>query len=84
MALGKVESISADPVIGKIIEDETGQIYGYQDKNFPMTGLKVGDPCTYDIDYSQETPIASNLMPYVPSETDITTPVDGPMTVNSG
>lgn len=84
MALGKVETINVDPSTGTIIEDETGQVYGYNDPNFPKTGLKVGDPCTYEIDYSQRTPTASNLMPYVPTETVITTPVSGPITVNVG
>jgi hypothetical protein len=84
MALGKVETISADPTIGTIIEDESGQVYGYNDPNFPQTGLKVGDPCTYTIDYAQRIPVASNLLPYVPTETVITTPVAGPITVNVG
>ena len=84
MALGKVETINADPATGTIIEDETGQVYGYNDPNFAKTGLKVGDPCTYDIDYAQRVPIASNLQPYTPTETVITTTVSGPITVNVG
>ncbi|MGZ5486451.1 MAG: hypothetical protein ACXWFB_11185 [Nitrososphaeraceae archaeon] len=84
MALGKVDKIYADPTTGTIIEDETGQVYEYNDPNFPNTGLKSGDPCTYDIDYAQRTPVASNVLPYVPSETIITTSVSGPITVNSG
>lgn len=84
MALGKVETINTDPATGTIIEDETGQVYGYNDPNFAKTGLKVGDPCTYDIDYTQRVPIASNLQPYTPTETVITTTVSGPITVNVG
>lgn len=84
MALGKVDKIYADPTTGAIIEDETGQIYSFKDPNFPATGLKVGDPCTYDIDYSAKTPIATNLQPYTPTETVITTAVSGPITVNPG
>jgi hypothetical protein len=85
MALGKVESI--DPVSsvkGTIKEDESEQVYPYEDKNFPSTGLKVGDPCTYDIDYSAERPVATNLMAYTPSTTDITTTVQGPISVGAG
>lgn len=85
MALGKVESI--DPrinTIGTIKEDETEQIYSFNDPNFPSTGLQVGDPCTYDIDYSSERPIATNLNAYTPTTRDITTVVTGPVTVNVG
>ncbi len=85
MALGKVDSINpSNPASGTVKEDETEQIYPYEDKNFPSTGLKVGDPCTYDIDYSVERPIATNLQAYVPTTRDITTPVEGPITVNVG
>lgn len=84
MALGKVDKINADPTTGTIIEDESGQVYEYNDPNFPNTGLKSGDPCTYDIDYTQRIPVATNLLPYVPSEVVITTPVSGPITVNPG
>ena len=85
MALGKVESIDpSNPTIGKITEDETGITYQYNDPNFPNTGLKQGDPCTYDIDYSIPTPIATNLLPYVPTTRDITTVVQGPLNVNTG
>lgn len=84
MALGKVETISEDPSIGTIIEDESGQVYAYNDPNFPKTGLKVGDACSYDIDYAQKIPMATNLLPYVPTETVITTDVSGPITVKSG
>jgi hypothetical protein len=85
MALGKVESIdAANPTIGKITEDETGLTYPYNDPNFPNTGLKQGNPCTYDIDYSVPSPIATNLLPYVPTTRDITTAVPGPLTVAVG
>jgi len=85
MALGKVESI--DPrinTIGTIKEDETEQIYSFNDPNFQSTGLQVGDPCTYDIDYSSERPVATNLKAYTPTTRDITTPVEGPITLNTG
>lgn len=85
MALGKVDSIDpVTPALGTVKEDESEQVYPYEDKNFPSTGLKVGDPCTYDIDYSSQRPVATNLQAYVPSSVDITTKVDGPLTVNTG
>ncbi|MDO9000623.1 MAG: hypothetical protein Q7W45_12720 [Bacteroidota bacterium] len=85
MALGKVETIDAvDPSNGTIIEDESGMSYAYNDPNFKLTGLVVGSPCTYDIDYSAKIPVATNLKPYTPTTTDITTVVSGPITVNPG
>lgn len=84
MALGKVTTINPDNISGTITEDESGQTYGFNDPNFPNTGLVVGSPCTYDIDYTQRTPIASNLAAYTPTEIEITTPVNGPITVNPG
>ncbi|MDP3567645.1 hypothetical protein [Sediminibacterium sp.] len=85
MALGKVETIdAADPSNGTIIEDESGMSYAYNDPNFASTGLVVGSPCTYDIDYSSRIPVATNLQPYTPTTNDITTVVSGPITVNPG
>lgn len=85
MALGKVESTDpTDPTMGTVREDESDQVYPFIDPNFPSSGLKVGNPCTYDIDYSQPKPIASNLKAYVPTSQDITTTVQGPITLNTG
>lgn len=44
----------------------------------------IGSQCTYDIDYTQRIQIASNLKPYTPKTTDITTVVSEPLTVNAG
>lgn len=84
MALGKVITINPDNVSGTITEDESGQTYGFSDTNFPNTGLQVNSPCTYEIDYTQRTPIATKLAAYTATERDITTPVSGPITVNPG
>ena len=85
MALGKVASIDPnDSTIGTVIEDETGETYPYNDPNFKATGLQVGNPCMYDIDYSSGKPVATNLKAYTPKIIDITTPVKGPITVNPG
>lgn len=84
MALGKVESIDPSNTAGTIIEDETGMSYAFSDANFPNTGLAVGSPCTYDIDYSARIPVATNLQAYTPTSQDITTTVQGPLTVNVG
>lgn len=85
MALGKVESIDpANNTLGTIIEDETGMSYAFSDANFPNTGLVVGSPCTYDIDYGSRIPVATNLQAYTPTTKDITTQVQGPITVNVG
>ncbi len=85
MALGKVTAINSDNISGSITEDESGQTYPFSDTNFPNTGLSLtNNACTYDIDYTLRTPIASNLAAYTPTSTDITTPVSGPITVNPG
>jgi len=85
MALGKVESIDPNnDTIGTIKEDESEQIYPYNDPIFKTKGLQVGSPCTYDIDYSAKQPIATNLFAYTPTEVEITTTVSGPLSVKSG
>lgn len=84
MALGKIETINPDNISGTIIEDETNIKYPFSDSNFPSSGLTVGSPCTYDIDYSDKAPVATNLKAYTPTETVITTAVSGPITINSG
>lgn len=84
MALGKVETINPDNISGTILEDETNLKYPFSDSNFPSSGLAVGSPCTYDIDYTDKAPVATNLNSYTPTETVITTAVSGPITVNSG
>lgn len=85
MALGIVYSIDpTDNTKGEVKENETEQIYPYVDPNFPSTGLQLNGNCTYDIDYTARTPTATNLAAYVPTETIITTPTAGPLTVNTG
>ena len=85
MALGKVTAINPDNISGKITEDESGQTYAFSDANFPNTGLSLtNNACTYDIDYTQRTPVANNLAAYTPTEIDITTVVNGPITINPG
>ncbi|MBN8693805.1 MAG: hypothetical protein J0L69_11450 [Bacteroidetes bacterium] len=85
MALGTVETIdAADPSVGTVAEAESGKTYPYNDKDFATKGLQVGDPVTYDIDYTVDNPIATNLQKYVPTTTEITTPVAGPYNVANG
>ena len=85
MALGKVTAINPDNISGKITEDESGQSYAFSDANFPNTGLSLtNNACTYDIDYTQRTPVATNLAAYTPTDIEITTVVNGPITVNPG
>lgn len=86
MALGTVNSIDdpSNPVSGTIKESETDQIYPFRDDNFPKTGLGVGADVTYDIDYTQKEPVATNLQAYVPTTTEITSSVKGPLTVKTG
>lgn len=85
MALGKVSTINSDNTSGTITENESGQTYAFSDPNFPNTGLSLtNNACTYDIDYTQRTPIATNLASYTPSEQIITGSVSGPITVNVG
>ncbi|MBL7896560.1 MAG: hypothetical protein JNK50_14790 [Bacteroidia bacterium] len=85
MALGTVATVdAADPSVGTVAELESGKTYPYNDKEFSSKGLKVGDSVTYDIDYTVDNPIATNLQKYVPTTTEITTPVDGPFNVSNG
>lgn len=85
MALGTVETVdAADPSVGTVAELESGKSYPYNDKDFTAKGLKQGDSVTYDIDYTVDNPIATNLQLYVPKTTEITTPTDGPMSAANG
>lgn len=86
MALGIVDTIDdpSNPVSGTVKEDQTELVYPWKDPNFPSTGLGKGAAVTYDIDYTVPSPVATNLKGYVPTTTDITTPVDGPLNVNTG
>lgn len=86
MALGIVNSIDdpSNPVSGTIKEDETEQVYPFKDENFPSQGLGVGARVTYDIDYTIPSPVATNLKAYVPTTTEITSAVQGPLSVSPG
>lgn len=85
MAFGKVQTIDpSNSQYGTVIEDETGDVYRYDDPNFPNTGLQVDSTCTFDIQYDLRIPIATNLQAYTPTEKIINGPVSGPVTVNSG
>ncbi len=85
MALGKVEYIDpTNPTVGRVVEDESEQIYPYNDPDFANKGLAVGDPCTYEIDYTFKDPVATNLKPYAPKEIIINTVYNGNLTVNPG
>ncbi|MBK7667955.1 MAG: hypothetical protein IPJ32_11825 [Sphingobacteriaceae bacterium] len=86
MALGIVNSIDdpANPISGTIKEDESEQIYPFRDSNFPSTGLGQGSPCTYDIDYSVDQPIATNLQSYTPTLVEVSTAVTQDYTVRTG
>ncbi len=86
MALGVVNSIDdpTNPVSGTIKEDESEQVYPFKDPNFPSTGLALGSPCTYDIDYSVNQPVATNLKPYTPTLVEVSTAVTQDFTVKTG
>lgn len=86
MALGIVDTIDdpSNPVSGTVKENETEQVYPWKDPNFPSTGLGKGAAVTYDIDYTVPSPVATNLQGYVPTTTEITTGVTGPLTVQLG
>jgi hypothetical protein len=73
---------------GKVKQDETEDIFGFQDKNFPNTNLVAGNPCTFDLitDPNDSTStIATNLQPLVviPPK-NITGPYTGNITANVG
>jgi hypothetical protein len=73
---------------GKVQQDETGDIFGFQDPNFPNTGLVAGNACTFDLITDPNDPtstIATNLQPLVlaPPQ-NITGPYTGNITANVG
>ncbi|MGZ3885630.1 MAG: hypothetical protein ACXVDL_15405, partial [Bacteroidia bacterium] len=72
-----------DPTQGTLLEDETNSQFPFSDPNFPKTGLQVKDHCSFDIDYTVQNPVASNMQPYNPDQDNIliTTVVQGPYTV---
>lgn len=72
-----------DPTQGTLLEDETNSQFPFSDPNFPKTGLQVKDHCSFDIDYTVQDPVASNMQPYDPTKNniEITTVVAGPYTV---
>lgn len=88
MPTGIILSVNEDRATGTITgtlqEDETGSTFDFNDPNFSLTGLKVGDHCSFDIDYTQRVPLATNLKPYDPASNniEITTVISGPYTVN--
>lgn len=93
MATGIVYSLipppsGTQPVSGSVQQDETGDIYSFQDTNFPNTGLNVGDACTFDIVQSPKDPtsfFATNLQRLVATPPkNITGPFTGDITSNVG
>jgi hypothetical protein len=63
---GTITIVNIDNISGTIING-VGDTYSFDDVNFPLTGLGVGDNCSFDIDYSQRIPVATNLLPLSPS-----------------
>lgn len=85
MALGVIFSLDPnDGTKGEVKEDQSQQVYPFVDPNFPNLHLMEGAAVTYDIDYADAHPTATNLAAYVPTTTEITTSVNGPLTVNPG
>jgi hypothetical protein len=91
MATGIVYSINQDssglpPTTGQVQQDETGEIFTFSDRNFSNLGLKVNDPCTFDLFLSiSGTYTAENLQPFVASPPqNITGPYTGDITANVG
>jgi hypothetical protein len=73
---------------GKVKQDETGDVFAFQDPNFLNTGLVVGSPCTFDLIPDPNNPglsIAQNLQLLVlaPPQ-NITGPYTGNITANVG
>jgi hypothetical protein len=69
MATGIVLSLTPAPggapsTSGQVQQDETGDIFNFQDTNFPNTGLKLNGSCTFDLIQSPKDPTsfyATNL-----------------------
>jgi hypothetical protein len=95
MATGKILGIlvNADgspSTEGKLIQDGTEMVFHFVDLNFPNTGLKVNDPCMFELvpdpsDPSGTSSIATNLKVYIPvAPKNITGPFTGDITANVG
>jgi hypothetical protein len=93
MATGIVFVVGQNPdgtpaTFGKVQQDETGDIFLFQDPNFLNTGLVAGNACTFDLITDPNDPtstIATNLQPLVlaPPQ-NITGPYTGNITANVG
>ncbi|MFI5140842.1 MAG: hypothetical protein ACHQII_00675 [Bacteroidia bacterium] len=93
MATGTVLAIGqttdgSPPTFGKVQQDETLDIFGFQDSNFPNTKLVVGSHCTFDLVPYPADPtalIATNLQPLIlAAPQNITGPYTGDITANVG
>jgi hypothetical protein len=85
MALGKVEIINLpDRTSGFVSVDDAEETYPFTDVNFPNTGLQEGDACTFDIDFTQRQPVATNLQKVVPLPRIINSAVSGDINMAVG
>ncbi len=84
MALGTVTLINEKPETGEVTLIDSTDVFGYNDPNFSSSGLVKGSPCTFDIDFTQQPPVATNLQAYTATEKTITTPIEGDQTIASG
>jgi hypothetical protein len=93
MATGVIIRIGVNPdgtegTFGKLQQDETLDVFPFQDPNFLNTGLIIGSPCTFDLITDPNDPtayIAVNLQPLVlAAPQNITGPYTGNITANVG
>jgi hypothetical protein len=84
MALGTVTKINTPPETGAVTLIDSTDAFDYNDPNFSTSGLAIGSACTFDIDFTQQPPVATNLQAYTSTEKTITTVVDGDQTIATG
>jgi hypothetical protein len=64
MVIGTIETVDSTGIAGTVRPDESGETYEFTDRNFPTTGLGVGDECMFDITcFKYVGCSASNLQP---------------------
>ena len=90
MATGIVSIIDASGTTGQVQVDETGEVMGFNDPNFPSTGLTITPPnnsCTFDIVAQTVTPPGSRIPVVIYSATNLavapaprTQTISGPVT----
>ncbi len=68
MVIGTVKSIDGSGIRGSVSPDDSDETYNFADANFPNTGLKVDDPCMFDLNCYSLNCTAANITPVTVSK----------------